>query len=129
MLYALSTAYRSVIFVSVVWFVAAVSQLDREHAALARDAVSDERARLSASLATALGDRLVGLMRVSGRARALMAADRDDEVGPALQTLAADAREALDTTRQIVTGLRGAEARGELLAVRALLTNDDGSPT
>jgi signal transduction histidine kinase len=127
--FAVSTAYRSVILVSVVWFVALITHLEQLRVALARDAVIDERDRLGLRLADALGDRLIGLTRGAGRARALLVAERDGEVGPVLQQLAGDARDALDETRRMVTDLRGPRERGELRAARALLTNESGDLT
>jgi two-component system sensor histidine kinase DesK len=125
--YALTNAYRSVIFVSVVWFIAAVRHLDELRAELARDAINDERERIGASLAAALGGRLAALNRTSRQARTLIAEQRDDEVRQSLQTLATDARSALDETRRIVTDLRAAGALKELRAARALLTHADES--
>lgn len=124
--YALGAGYRAILFVSVAWFVAAVTQLDQLRTELARNALSDERARVGARVATTLGDQLVGLRSAAGRARALLDAERDSEVAPALQALAADARTVLDETRRIVIDLRGEGARGELRAARALLTQGDG---
>ncbi|MEP7022575.1 MAG: histidine kinase [Actinomycetota bacterium] len=125
--FAVSTAYRSVILVSVVWFVALIAHLDQLRVALARDAITDERERIGLRLADALGKRLIGLTRGAGQARALLVAEREGEVGPVLQELAGDARDALDETRRIVTDLRGARERGELRAARALLTSDGES--
>jgi signal transduction histidine kinase len=125
--YALSTAYRSVILVSVVWFVATLRQLNEVRAALARDAIIDERERVGARLAAALGGQLAGLTCTARDARALLSQRRDDEVASALQSMGVDARGALDATRRIVTDLRRAEAYDELRSARALLAHDDAS--
>ena len=125
--FAVSTAYRTVILTSVVWFVALVAHLDEVREALTRAAVTDERERLGLTLADALGERLIGLTRRAGRARALFVAGRDPEVGPVLQELAGDARAALDDTRRIVTELRGTREHGDLRAARVLLTSDGGN--
>ena len=82
---------------------------------------------LALALAAALGGRLAALNRTSRQARTLIAEQRDDEVRQSLQTLATDARSAVDETRRIVTDLRAAEALDELRAARALLTHADGS--
>lgn len=123
--YASIVGWRTVIFASTVWIVAAITQLSVARAALARAAVVDERARLEAALRAALGGRLAALAVTARQAQALSAVGRDEEVARLLASLAAEARTAREETRRAVTQLRGDEARDELRAARKLLASDD----
>jgi signal transduction histidine kinase len=128
LLYALSTAYRCVIMTSVVWFIAAATQVNQLREVRAREAVADERARLGVVLAGALGDHVNSLVDRARGAQQMMSAGQVENLPEVLRALDTEAREALDHTRRIVRDLRSPGAKDDLRALHALLTRDTAGP-
>ncbi|HWH94202.1 MAG TPA: histidine kinase [Baekduia sp.] len=112
--------FRAAIQFAMVWLVAAVHQLAVSRTALAASAVLDERAQLQREVRASLERHLVALRDAGRRARAALAAPGVAEPLIALDSVLAQANDALRDLRTIVA--ETGAARSETAAVALVRT-------
>lgn len=115
---ALSVAWRSIALFALVWLVTSYRRLVSARTELRAEAVSRERQRVHAELATAVDARLAHLVTLGRRFELVDPA----EVQANLVGINREAADALAQTRQLIAGYRANTRTAELRAAAALLS-------
>jgi hypothetical protein len=115
---SLSVAWRSIALFALVWLVTSYRHLVSARAELRTEAVTRERQRIHAELATAVDARLTRLLALGGGYETI----DPNEIHTVLALINREAAEALGQTRQLVAGYRASTRAAELRAAVGLLS-------